>query len=55
MPNPSYHRLQQSLTQFASVIAVVVALSLPLGYGSAVYRDFTDSLDFKGQMKVMAD
>ena len=54
MPNPSYHRLQQSLTQFASVIAVVVALSLPLGYGSAVYRDFTDSLDFKGQMKVMA-
>lgn len=54
MPTPSYHRLQQSLTQFASVIAVIVALSLPFGYGSAVYRDFIESVNFKGQMKVIA-
>ena len=54
MPTPSYHRLQQSLTQFAGALAVLVAVSLPLGYGSAVYRDFNDDLEFKGKMKVIA-
>ena len=54
MHNSTYQRLSSTLTHFAGVIAVVVGLSLPIGYGSAVYRDFFDSLEAKGQMKVVS-
>ena len=54
MLTSSYPRLHLLLTRFAVIVAVLVAISLPVGYGGAVINDFLEYLDFKGQMKVIA-
>lgn len=47
-------QIQSAIHRFALSAALVVALILPSGYGYVTYRDLSDALDFKAQIKASA-
>lgn len=47
-------QIQRVIHRFALGTALIVALILPSGYGYVTYRDLSDSLDFKAQIKASA-
>ena len=42
------------ISRFAASIALIVAISLPLGYWRVVYSDLSDALEFKARVKARA-
>ena len=42
------------ITRVAAVVAILVAISLPLGYALVALEDAKDSLDFKAKVKASA-
>jgi diguanylate cyclase (GGDEF)-like protein/PAS domain S-box-containing protein len=51
---PSTERLEASVHHFALAMALLVALSIPLGFGIVSYQDITESLNFKAKVKASA-
>ncbi len=51
---PSTERLERSVHRFALALALLVALSIPLGFGLLSYFDITAALDFKARVKASA-
>ena len=47
-------QLQRIIHRFALGLALVVALSIPCGFGFVKYRDLSNSLDFKAKVKASA-
>lgn len=47
-------RISRIITQLALMVAVLVAISLPLGYTLTAYEDIRQSLDFKARVKATA-
>jgi two-component system sensor histidine kinase/response regulator len=50
----SKDRLERSVRRFALGVALLVALSIPVGYWFVSYRDLSNSLDFKAKVKASA-
>jgi diguanylate cyclase (GGDEF)-like protein/PAS domain S-box-containing protein len=47
-------QVAQILTRIAAVVAILVAISLPLGYALIAIQDASDSLNFKAKVKASA-
>ncbi|MEF8700849.1 MAG: diguanylate cyclase [Candidatus Accumulibacter sp. UW20] len=51
---PHYDRVTLTITRLASVLALLVAISLPLGYGLTELNSFSEALEFKARVKAAA-
>ncbi len=52
--SPQSNLLSRFLTRLAAIIAVLVGVSLPIGYSLVAYHDLSESLIFKAQIKAHA-
>lgn len=52
--HPSVNPVERSIHRFALAVAVLVALSIPAGYGMLAYGDYAEALDFKARVKSAA-
>ena len=51
---PATDRVSLIITRLAAVVAVLVTISLPLGYGVISFGNFSDTLEFEAKVKANA-